>query len=377
MEKISEHRMVPDVLKSAVIAVAIGIAALCAPAQAQDLGGPPPIPPADIPNPGNAGNAGMPLLMPGATGGGMEVPPPSDAVPQSSDLLPVPQLPGGATPYAPDTDLPRIDLKPLAAPKAKGRLLLAAKLTEDGPQIKTGLVWRIFANEPGTGGSRPMVAEAKGGSAGFELPPGIYFVYCGFGYTGNTTRIELKDGIANQSVVLNAGGVRFSAVTGPGKTISADDLTFNVYSLEVDSRGEPKPAALDISPGDIVRLSAGTYNVVANYGSANANTSAEIEVKAGKLSDVTLTEKAAKVTLKLVGTEGGEAIADTKWSVLTQAGDVVTSGVGAFPSFVLAEGDYTIVARHEDTLYQRIVSINSGDDKEIEVLTKDGEKARQ
>ncbi|WP_237153763.1 hypothetical protein [Oryzibacter oryziterrae] len=359
MEEISERRMVRHILTSAIAALAIGFALSGAPAQAQDLGGPAPVPPADIPNPGTAA-----------------APPPS-AVPQSTDLLPAPQLPGGATPYAPDTELPRIDLKPITAEKPKGRLLLAAKLTDDGPQIKAGVVWRVFGNDPGPNGSRPMVAEAKGGAATFELPSGTYLVYCGFGYTGNTTRVELKDGIANQTVVLNAGGVRFNAVTGPNKTISADDLTFNVYSPEVDSRGEPKPAALDVSPGEIVRLAAGSYNVVANYGDANANTSAEIEVKAGKLSDVTLTEKAAKVTLKLVGSEGGEAIADTKWSVLTQAGDIVTSGVGAFPSFVLAEGDYTIVARHEDTLFQRVVTIASGDDKEIEVLAKGGEKVRQ
>lgn len=67
----------------------------------------------------------------------------------------------------------------------------------------------------------------------------------------------------------------------------------------------------------------------------------------GKLSDITLTEKVAKITLKLVSNEGG-VIADTRWSILTQAGDLVTSGVGAFPSFVLAEGDYTVIANHED-----------------------------
>ena len=123
-----------------------------------------------------------------------------------------------------------------------------------------------------------------------------------------------------------------------------------------------------------MRLPAQVYNVIANYGDANARTTADIDVKAGKLTDITLTEKAAKITLKLVSSEGGEAIADTRWSILTQAGDLVTTGVGAFPSFVLAEGDYTVIANHEDGQFQRVVSVVSGENADVEVLAKDGQK---
>lgn len=295
------------------------------------------------------------------------------------ELLPAGINPPGAlpdaTPYAPST-APAAPAKPVATvhPAATATLSLSARLTPDGPPIGTGVVWRIFAEAQGPDGSRELVAERRGGSVDVTLKPGGYFVYCGFGYSGTTEHVQVSGGIKSDSVVLNAGGLRLNAVTGKDHPLlTDDDLSFDIFSQEMDARGEPKAVARDIGPGDIIRLPAQTYSVVANYGDANARTTADLEVKAGKLTDVTLTEKAAKLTLKLVSTEGGEAIANTRWSVLTQAGDLVTSGVGAFPSFVLAEGDYTIIANHEDGQFQRVVSVVSGQDAEVEVLAKNGQ----
>jgi len=291
------------------------------------------------------------------------------------DAGPAP-LPDVVTPYAPST-APAVEAKPLATvtPRETATLSLTARLTPDGPPIGAGVVWRIFGEAQGPDGSRELVAERHGGSADFVLKPGGYFVYCGFGYAGTTEHVVVGTSLKADSIVLNAGGVRLSAVTGKDRPpLNKDDLSFDIFAQELDSHGEPKAVALDVAPGAIVRLPAKTYNVVANYGDANARTTADIDVKAGKLSDITLTEKAAKITLKLVSSEGGEAIADTRWSILTQAGDLVTSGVGAFPSFVLAEGDYTVIANHEDGQFQRIVSVVSGEDADVEVLATDSQK---
>lgn len=289
---------------------------------------------------------------------------------------PTAPLPDAATPYAPSTGAP-VEQRPLStvAPRDAATLSMTARLTPDGPPLGTGVVWRVFAEAQGPNGTRELVAERHGGSADFVLKPGGYFIYCGFGYAGTTEHVVVGAGLKVESVVLNAGGVRLAAVTGKDRPpLGPDDLSFDIFAQELDSHGEPKAVALDVAPGQIVRLPAQTYNVVANYGDANARTTADIDVKAGKLSDITLTEKAAKITLKLVSSEGGEAIANTRWSVLTQAGDLVTTGVGAFPSFVLAEGDYTVIANHEDGQFQRIVSVVSGENADVEVLATDEQK---
>src|SRR5690606_22362489 len=90
--------------------------------------------------------------------------------------------------------------------------------------------------------------------------------------------------------------------------------------------------------------------------------------EAGKLTEATVEHKAAEVSLKLVREKGGEAIADTSWAVLTDSGDVVRESVGAFASMVLAEGEYAVVAKNRDRIYQRDFSVIAGRNQDVEVL---------
>ena len=123
-----------------------------------------------------------------------------------------------------------------------------------------------------------------------------------------------------------------------------------------------------MKPGAVVRLNAGTYHVVSTYGSVNAVIRSDIRVEAGKLTEATVEHRAAELTMKLVRDHGGEAIADTSWSILTNSGDPIRESVGAFASMVLAEGDYTIVAKNRDRIYQRDFTVEGGHNTEVEVL---------
>ena len=63
--------------------------------------------------------------------------------------------------------------------------------------------------------------------------------------------------------------------------------------------------------GDVVLVPEGTYYIVSNYGDGNAVVRSDIRVQAGKLTDITVTHRAAAITLKLVSERGGEALANT------------------------------------------------------------------
>ena len=65
---------------------------------------------------------------------------------------------------------------------------------------------------------------------------------------------------------------------------------------------------------------------------------------------------------------GGEAIADTAWSVLTGSGDIVAESVSAFPVMVLSEGAYTVVARNKDKIFQRDFEVKAGTNMDVELL---------
>jgi hypothetical protein len=74
------------------------------------------------------------------------------------------------------------------------------------------------------------------------------------------------------------------------------------------------------------------------------------------------------MTLKLVNAPGGEALANTTFSVLTPGGDVIRELIGAFPSLVLAEGEYIAIARHEGKTFQTTFNVQSTLDRDVEVV---------
>ncbi|KGE00590.1 hypothetical protein [Rhizobium sp. YS-1r] len=260
-----------------------------------------------------------------------------------------------------------------ASPVAGKDVLFDAKLTSDGEVMQEGLVWRVFSPIAGEDGKLPLVASSEGGSAAFQLVPGEYFVNCAFGRAGVTKKLIVPaDGkIAKQTLVLEAGGFVLNAVAGADQRIPPNQLSFSIYSAEVRDNGDRALIMADVKPNAIVRLNAGTYHVVSEYGDVNAVVRADIQVEAGKLTQAVLQHRAAQITLKLVSQPGGEAIADTAWSVLTAAGDIVNESVSAFSTMVLSEGEYLAVARNKNKIYQREFTVKAGRNTEVEVLLRD------
>jgi hypothetical protein len=254
------------------------------------------------------------------------------------------------------------------APTELRELTLAAKLSEDDDLITDGIVWRIFKPDASDDGKLPMIATASGGTTRFALLPGSYLVHAGFGRAGITKRISVGTDAREEVLVLDAGGLKLNAVLSGGVRIPSDKLRFSIYAGEEPENGERPLIIPDVKPDDVVRLNAGTYHVVSNYGSVNATIRADLLVEAGKLTEASVEHKAAELTLKLVREAGGEAMADTAWSVLNPSGEVIKESVGAFASMVLAEGDYVVIAKNKEKLYQREFKVVAGRNQDVEVL---------
>nr|WP_233713812.1 hypothetical protein [Aquamicrobium zhengzhouense] len=274
------------------------------------------------------------------------------------------RLPGLSTYAPPSTNLP-------LAQTGIGELKLTALMTEDGSEISRGIVWRVFSPVVGSDGKLPLIASAQGGSSVFHLEPGSYLVHASFGRAGATKRITVGDDPKTETVVLDAGGMKLDAILAGGMRIPTGKLSFSVYEADPDANGDRALIAPQVKPNTVVRLKAGTYHVVSTYGDVNAVIRSDIIVEAGKLTEATVEHRAAEVTLKLVREKGGEAIADTSWVVLSDAGDIVRESVGAFSSLVLAEGDYAVVAKNRDKIYQRDFTVEAGRNQDVEVLVSE------
>ncbi len=285
---------------------------------------------------------------------------PADPAPKT---IPVDEFLTLPVPYAP----PLSGFEPVQA--GESELILEARLADGSPPLAGGVTWRIFAAQPDADGTLPLWATASGGTASFQLPGGTYYVHAAYGRAGAVKRIDMRGKPQVQSLYLDAGGLRLTAVIGEDKPADPESVTFEVYKDDED--GERIRLAEDVDENTVLRLNAGTYHVVSRYGMVNAVVRADIQVNPGKLTEATIRHEGAEVTLKLVEEAGGEALANTQWTVLTPAGDVLHNSVGAFPSIILAEGSYTASARHGDQNYSRDFTVEAGIDRDVEVRLTD------
>lgn len=263
---------------------------------------------------------------------------------------------------APDVGPPS-DIRP-------GTFTLEARLAIDNPPLGDGVKWRIFGDKPGPDGHLPLLGEAEGGIIYIRLDQGSYFVHAAYGRAGATRKIEVDGPTGGDVLVLNAGGMRLLAMNAGDQPLARGDVVFDIYAPDEGGSEERYLLVPNAPPGRVIALNAGTYHVVCKYGDSNAVIRADVRVEPGKLTETTLFQKAARLTLKLVEEHGGEAIADTAWAIVTPAGESIVESVGAFPSVVLTEGDYTAVARHDNRIYQTNFSVVAGLNREVEVLAE-------
>ncbi|MDJ1159380.1 hypothetical protein QNA08_14170 [Chelatococcus sp. SYSU_G07232] len=269
-----------------------------------------------------------------------------------------------AKPAAPLPSLPATGGSGAAAQEAA--LSLGAVFAGEGKFIRSGLVWRVYADR-GDNAAPTLVARSNEPLPVFSLPTGNYIVHVAYGFASATKRLVLRGNLLDR-LTVSAGGLRVGGAIS-GTPIPASRLTFSVY-VPVGSYSEGRLVVANAKAGELLRLPEGTYHVVSNYGDTNASQRADLKVEAGKITDATLNHRAATVTLKLVRLPGGEAFAGTAFSVLTPGGDVIREAIGAFPSLVLAEGDYVVIARHEGQVYTREFKVESGNDRDIEVVAR-------
>ena len=315
---------------------------------------PPPIPPMAVPDPG----AGASLAPPS---GPAAVPVPAPGSP------PLAQPPIGTPPIA--TVPPVVAAPPVAAPP-QAMLSLAARFGKDLPAINGGLVWRIFPERPDDTGTYKLIREDRGASPNIVLQPGNYVVHVSLGLVSAVRAVTLKAETDRESFILPAGGLRIEGRVGTSR-IPPNQISFAVYKgSQFEGGGDRAPLVSSVSAGDVVMLPEGTYYIISNYGDANSVVRSDIRVQAGKLTDMTVTHRAAVITLKLVTDKGGEALANTAWSVITPGGDVIKESIGAFPKVVLSEGEYRAIAKNEGKVYERPFNVVNGVDGEIEVIAR-------
>ncbi len=311
---------------------------------------PPPVPPAAVPGAGDA----------------TSLAPPSGTLAPADLPAQLTRPPASALPLAAPTQA----LPPAAAAPHQGMLVLAARFGKDQPLINGGLIWRIYADKPDPAtGAFKLIREERSAMPQVPLPPGNYIIHVDLGLASAVRTVGLHQDTMRELFDLPAGGLRIEGRVGSTK-IPPNQISFGIYKGSQFDVGERAPLVSNVGVGEVVMLPEGTYHIISNYGDGNSVVRSDIRVQVGKLTDVTVTHRAAVITLKLVSEKGGEAMANTAWSVLTPGGDVVKESIGAFPNVVLSEGEYRAIARNEGRVYERTFNVVNGVDGDVEVLAR-------
>ncbi|MEG9524732.1 MAG: hypothetical protein MIL41_02980 [Hyphomicrobiales bacterium] len=260
---------------------------------------------------------------------------------------------------------------PPALPSAEpdAQLSLSALLSGPGTPLRQGLAWRVYEDR-GDGTKPSIIARSGEAEPHFTLAPGTYVATVTYGFASASKRIVMGGQPTTETLRVAAGALKLSGAVGDQKIPPAQVL-FSVF-VPVGTNSEGRLVRSGIKTGELLRLPEGTYHVVSTYGESNAIQRADLRVENGKVTEATLNHRAATVTLKLVAAAGAEAFAGTAFSVLTPGGDTIREAIGAFPQVTLAEGDYVLIARHDGQVYTREFKVESGLDRDIEVVAKSG-----
>jgi hypothetical protein len=298
----------------------------------------------------------------------LQAPPSSllSSTPSTSLIAPGPVSPGTSL-FPPPAPAPALSMP--MVPAGQLALVLSARFGKDASPITSGLIWRAYAAKPDQTGAFRLVKEDKTASPIFVLPAGNYIVHVGFGLATAVRSVQLRSETVREVFDLPAGGLSLQGRVGDVR-IPAGQISFDIYPGSQFEAGDRRPVAERVMSGDPIIVPEGTYYIVSNYGDGNSMVRSDIRVQAGKLTDVMVTHRAAIITLKLVSEKGGEALANTAWSVLTPGGDVIKESIGAFPRVVLAEGDYRAIARNEGKVFEREFKVITGVDGDIEVMAR-------
>ncbi len=304
------------------------------------------------------------------------------AVPGSDVLRPPAPIPLPVAPLPPPAQVERppaaapasVPASPVPAlapvvPSGQVALHLSARFGRDMPQVTGGVLWRIFPDRPDPTGVIRPVREDKTPAPMILLPPGGYIVHASVGHAHTLKKVQLRAETVRETFDIPAGGIRIEGKVGDSRIPSAQ-IHFDVYKGSQFEPGDKVAMSQNLMTGEVMLVPEGTYHIVSHYGDGNAVVRSDIRVQAARVTEVTVNHRAAAITLKLVTSDGGEALANTQWSVLTPGGDVIKESIGAFPRVVLAEGEYRVIARNEGRSFQHDFNVAPGVDREISVVAR-------
>lgn len=248
-----------------------------------------------------------------------------------------------------------------------GVVALRATLGERGPEIGEELVWRIFTVR---GSDAQFFAKLEQPRPSVALPVGEYAIHVSYGLATATRQVNVNETGMLLTLPVTAGSLTAKGYLGvPENPLPPHRQRIAVY-IPTANNSEGRLVTNNLRPGSVMHLPEGVYHLVSTYSGSNSVVRSDIKIETGRLTEAVVNHKAATMTLKLVRQAGGVAIAGVEWTIETPGGDIIAEAVGAFPNVDVAEGSYSVLARHNEREFRGTMKVEGGVNRDFEIVAE-------
>ncbi len=250
----------------------------------------------------------------------------------------------------------------------KSGLRLRARITRKLAPIERPVDWSVFRIDPQQRNKWIQVAAQQSADAAFPLAPGEYVVRAAYGHAMAAKIITVRPNrLSDATFVLNAGAIRVRTTLVSLEIPPGRAAVQKIYA-EGDLAAGRKPLATLVGKNDIIRLNAGAYEIVSQYGSANATVKTRVTIRPGRLTEVEINHKAGIARFRLTGAKAGAHAAKARWRLADAKGDTVAEADGkTMPADILAPGRYTVTAQIAGRTYRSDFDIIAGQAKDVAI----------
>ena len=231
---------------------------------------------------------------------------------------------------------------------------LSARFTQNSKNYSDAVDWTIKSS------SGEKLFQGSASVISMKLHPGAYEV---IGHYGN---IDIDEAVTLPpqtklavNFVLNAGGLRVLPRLPENFNSMTSSIT-KVYALGGAKAG--RLVSSDAKPGEILKLSAGSYRIETRYDDSNVSAVTDIDVKPGLLRSLDIDHHAGLAKLSLNQPQ------DAQWLVMENGGPALALPSGTEVTAVLKPGNYVAEARTGGKVLQQAFIVTEGGVSEV-VLT--------
>jgi Ca-activated chloride channel family protein len=241
---------------------------------------------------------------------------------------------------------------------------------EGGVAFESGVAWTLYGPAD-AGGQREQVAFSYDGRPFLRVDPGSYLLRAETGSAVAERELTVAEGAPLEvSVILGSGTLKLAATVKTGEAPLTKDLAWDILS-PADAEGDRKSVSISYDAQPNLTIPAGKYLARVKHGDAVGQ--AEVEIKAGEVTEVLISLESGRIVATAAMEEGGAAIeSDLAWYIFGEADlegkrEDITFSYDARPEFSLPSGTYTIEVRHGSAKASREVTVVAGESVKVDL----------